>query len=478
MPEVLDFGTSDIYPARINDGPPLKPEQIKPVLDKATSVNFSTAAENEKNGTQPDFFLGEDGKLRANPNKKTPNKDGSVNIEVQNKHKSEADAKKLADQLQKAAIKDLISYLQKNNPDAKIPEEWLSILKNEPDLPAAPVPLQPELVPEIPQIPQQPQDSRPPVQQPSDTGSRGGGGGGGGAPSGGGYGGDGGGGSSGGGGGGGYRGDAGGDVIPDSSRGAGINTDRQTAQENALIVEKVAKEVGVDPKLAVAMMLVESGGNNRAVGDNGTSFGLFQLHEGGMLTSAHLTPTQAMDPETNARVSLGNLAKLDPSDYPSLGAMAAASQRPADPEGYAAKINATMRQADTLLAEAHQNHDNTRVASNDGSHQRIDNEGHWLNGEAAQAFKAADAEANRKGFDIDVNSAGRTYQEQAQLYNELHGTQSVAKPGTSLHESGNALDIQNYAQSKDVLEKHGFEYKGDELHNDPWHFEYTGKKNA
>lgn len=123
-----------------------------------------------------------------------------------------------------------------------------------------------------------------------------------------------------------------------------------TVQYNVQVVKKVAKELGVDPVLAVAMMLVESGGNAKAVGDNGTSFGLFQLHKGGMLTSAGLTPEQAYNPETNARVSLKSLkAYQAKKKYASPGHTAAASQRPANPEGYAQKVNTKMAEARKLL---------------------------------------------------------------------------------------------------------------------------------
>jgi hypothetical protein len=122
------------------------------------------------------------------------------------------------------------------------------------------------------------------------------------------------------------------------------------AKENAQVVASVAAKVGVDPVTAVAMMLVESGGNNRAVGDGGTSFGLFQLHEGGMLTSAGLTRDQAFDPATNAAVSLRSLKhQFDIGPNRSPGEIAAASQRPADQVGYAQKVNATMDRARQLL---------------------------------------------------------------------------------------------------------------------------------
>ncbi len=123
------------------------------------------------------------------------------------------------------------------------------------------------------------------------------------------------------------------------------------ARTNARIVADVARERGVDPVVAVAMMLVESGGRATAVGDGGTSFGLFQLHEGGMLTAAGLTPDQAFDARTNASVALKSYAHEWSKGHArrTPGQIAAASQRPADPVGYAAKVDATMDRARSLL---------------------------------------------------------------------------------------------------------------------------------
>lgn len=122
---------------------------------------------------------------------------------------------------------------------------------------------------------------------------------------------------------------------------------------NAATVATVARKHGVPADLAVAMMLVESGGNRRAVGDGGTSFGLFQLHEGGMLTAAGLTREQAFDPATNANVSLRSLAaELRKGGDRTPGQVAAASQRPADPVGYAQKVNDALPRARGLLQQA------------------------------------------------------------------------------------------------------------------------------
>jgi len=120
----------------------------------------------------------------------------------------------------------------------------------------------------------------------------------------------------------------------------------QTAKDNAKIVAKVANELGVDPTVAVATMLVESGGDRFNIGDHGTSFGLFQLHRGGEL--GNLSPQQAYNPVTNARVAL-SVFKSNQTKYSNPGQLAAASQRPADPSGYARKVNARLAEAEALL---------------------------------------------------------------------------------------------------------------------------------
>lgn len=142
------------------------------------------------------------------------------------------------------------------------------------------------------------------------------------------------------------------DGVSGASRAGAVSNANATPAQNARTVADAARRHGVDPVVAVAMMLVESGGNARAVGDNGTSFGLFQLHKGGMLTAAGLTPEQAFDPATNADVALKSLAHewAKGSARRSPGEIAAASQRPADPVGYARKVNAAMERARALLA--------------------------------------------------------------------------------------------------------------------------------
>lgn len=110
-------------------------------------------------------------------------------------------------------------------------------------------------------------------------------------------------------------------------------SDAQRAVANKIAT--VARNLGIDPRLAVADAYQESKLNPQAVGDNGTSFGVFQLHKGGELGS--LTPTQAFDVDTNSVTAL-SVFKKNQGTY-SGGTLAAKSQRPADPIGYAASVD-------------------------------------------------------------------------------------------------------------------------------------------
>ena len=128
-----------------------------------------------------------------------------------------------------------------------------------------------------------------------------------------------------------------------------------TAPAGAAVL-KVAKEKGVDPILALAAGIKESGLDPNAKGDKTksgrpTSFGVFQLHEGGEL--GDMTPKQAFDATMNARVALSmfaQVAKKHPDWSP--GQIAAAAQRPADPKGYAKEVNAIY---DRLIAQMAKN---------------------------------------------------------------------------------------------------------------------------
>lgn len=84
-----------------------------------------------------------------------------------------------------------------------------------------------------------------------------------------------------------------GDPMPD---GAPINV----PQNIELAIVRYANQVNLPPELIGAICYQESGFNPEAIGDNGHSVGLMQLHDQG--AGAGLTTAQRMDIETNLRV--------------------------------------------------------------------------------------------------------------------------------------------------------------------------------
>lgn len=109
----------------------------------------------------------------------------------------------------------------------------------------------------------------------------------------------------------------------------------------AEIISNVAREKGIPPKVALAIAKHESGLNPYSVGDNGTSFGLYQLHEGGEL--GRHTEQWAFNPRHNAETALSVVARVR-KQHPdwSWGQVAAVAQRPADPGSYARAVDSEL----------------------------------------------------------------------------------------------------------------------------------------
>ncbi len=76
---------------------------------------------------------------------------------------------------------------------------------------------------------------------------------------------------------------------------------------------------------------------------------------------------------------------------------------------------------------------------------------------------------------LTINSMLRTAAQQYLLYNWYQngrcGISLAAKPGLSNHETGMAIDIQEYSSWRSTLEANGFRWLGS---SDPWHFDYVG----
>jgi len=122
---------------------------------------------------------------------------------------------------------------------------------------------------------------------------------------------------------------------------------------------------------------------------------------------------------------------------------------------------------------------------------------------AVNAYIQMQKAAKKEGYELIINSAYRSYQDQVDIsetYKELYGQsyvdRYVAKPGFSEHQTGLAFDIGSrnskvFANSKEydwMLEnayKYGFILRFPKKYenitgfrNEPWHYRYVGKKIA
>jgi hypothetical protein len=96
-----------------------------------------------------------------------------------------------------------------------------------------------------------------------------------------------------------------------------------------------------------------------------------------------------------------------------------------------------------------------------------------------EALRRATTDAQHDGVHIYVDSGWRSRKYQEQLFNQAiseHGSEAeaarwVAVPGTSTHESGNAVDI-GPSDADAWLLKHGAAYGLCQIYrNEPWHYE-------
>jgi hypothetical protein len=79
--------------------------------------------------------------------------------------------------------------------------------------------------------------------------------------------------------------------------------------------------------------------------------------------------------------------------------------------------------------------------------------------DTADAFAKADADYFRDtGKHIQVNSSFRSWDEQEKIYNEFHPQgKAAARPGSSVHELGKAVDVNYNSEVGPYLRKYGFQ---------------------
>ncbi|MGN6722682.1 MAG: M15 family metallopeptidase [Marmoricola sp.] len=103
-----------------------------------------------------------------------------------------------------------------------------------------------------------------------------------------------------------------------------------------------------------------------------------------------------------------------------------------------------------------------------------------LNPQLLAALRRAATEANRYGIEIDVDSGWRSRAYQEQLFDQAiakYGSAEaaarwVARPGTSVHEAGDAVDVVGGGAAA-WLSRNGAGYGLCRMYgNEPWHFEW------
>jgi hypothetical protein len=137
LPKASEAATpkSDVAPPRAPTfADSTKWPEIRDKIGSAKEVQFTTAAQNQASGSKPDLILGQDGVLRANPDKKEPPKDGKLNVQVEG-NESEITALRQESNNRRKAIEEMIRYFQNTHPGAPVPLNWLEMLTKEPNLP-------------------------------------------------------------------------------------------------------------------------------------------------------------------------------------------------------------------------------------------------------------------------------------------------------------------------------------------------------
>ena len=106
----------------------------------------------------------------------------------------------------------------------------------------------------------------------------------------------------------------------------------------------------------------------------------------------------------------------------------------------------------------------------------VSRQGKQIDSSIAANFDAMVAAAKKDGIDLKITSANRTRAEQEKLYRAYkNGTGNLAaKPGTSNHEKGQAIDFTNTPGAWNWLAKNAQKFGFKNLKGEPWHYSPTG----
>ena len=82
----------------------------------------------------------------------------------------------------------------------------------------------------------------------------------------------------------------------------------------------------------------------------------------------------------------------------------------------------------------------------------------------------------RTGYNtpLKITSGYRTHEEQQKLWNANPNPKMVARPGTSNHEKGNAIDFADTSGAYDWLKKNAGKFGFKNYPPEPWHYSLDG----
>ena len=108
---------------------------------------------------------------------------------------------------------------------------------------------------------------------------------------------------------------------------------------------------------------------------------------------------------------------------------------------------------------------------------QVERPGGKIDSSIAGNFDAMVAAAKREGVDLQIGSGWRSRQQQEVLYRKyLNGTGNLAaRPGTSNHESGRAIDFKNTPGAFAWLKKNAQRFGFKNLPGEPWHYSVNGQ---
>lgn len=114
------------------------------------------------------------------------------------------------------------------------------------------------------------------------------------------------------------------------------------------------------------------------------------------------------------------------------------------------------------------------IQEGDGTQGTVIRNGKPIGANIAGAFDSMVQAAKNDGVELVVNSGFRSRNEQAKLYDEL-GPGKAAKPGTSNHEKGNAIDFVDTPGAYEWLRRNASKFGfHNNIPHEPWHYSLNG----